>query len=122
MNKNLIYCVLGFDRRYIEMAKLLIDSLYRHSGCFDMLIVCPEDYIQGVMRAIDFKSAVYFLEHAISDISDAIEGRFQIYRFDKIASYDKVMYIDLDMLAINDFSDIFEYDLGGKGVNRGRGR
>lgn len=106
MLKKLIYFTLGNNINYVKLAKLCIDSLNKIGYDGDILFIT--DLIEDIKNNIEFKKDPFFLSFGNSDLFFSSANKLKIYKFPEIDKFDKIIYCDLDVLWLKDFSILFD--------------
>jgi hypothetical protein len=104
---NLVYYSIGKDIRLIEFLKYSIQSL-RINGKYteDILIISDSTCIDLVKENFP-ECKIYHLEKNSSTYQSSI-NKLEIYSYENINIYDKIFYIDLDMMIQNNVDKLFE--------------
>jgi lipopolysaccharide biosynthesis glycosyltransferase len=115
MNKNLIYLCVFYNRDYIKLLELFIQSLYKSSNIdnknTDILIITSNDFyieISQFINHFDLSVKYFFLE--LNSVFDAGCARLNIFDYEYINNYDKILYLDTDILINNNINNIFDLD------------
>lgn len=104
---NLIYYTVGGDIKHVDMLKYSIQSLRlfgKYKG--DILIISDNICLDKVKE--------YFPDCKILHIKneskhcEASINKLRIYKYEDISKYDKIIFLDLDILVQNDIADIFD--------------
>lgn len=105
MNK-LIYFTLGNNPKYIDLAKICIDSLYKNKYDGDILFIT--NYKEHILKKVEFKSPVYFLEMSSDNLLESSSNKLKIYQWYKIREYDKIIFSDIDIIFLDNLDIIFD--------------
>jgi len=113
-NKNLLYMCVFFNKDYIKLLQLLLTSMKVYSKItFDILIITQDNFyaeIAALSKLVNIPLFIYCLPKCES-IFDAACARLRIFEYHSIRLYDKLFYIDTDILVKKDISKIFNYPL-----------
>ena len=104
--RKLIYFTLGNNIRYINLAKLCINSLYRAN--YDGHFLFITDLKNEILNNIHFEKEPYFMDVNGSDLLMSSANKLKIYNFDKINEFDKIIFSDLDILWLRSPDIIFD--------------
>lgn len=118
---NLIYTLVNFrTQHYLQMFKVFVDSLASFSNLetFDMLVItdkATKPLIENIRNMKKFRQVYYLLvpsddnlSHALLDnLSHALLRKFDIAQFNMLTSYDKVLYLDCDIIVQKDVNILF---------------
>jgi hypothetical protein len=115
MNKNLIYLCVFYNRDYIQLLELLIQSLYINSNIdnnnTDILIITSNDFyieINEIIKKFELNVNYFLLE--INNVFDAGCARLNIFDYEKINNYNKILYLDTDILINSNINNLFSLD------------
>lgn len=108
--KNLLYYSVGGNKDYFNLLKLSIESIFQRVSKinFDVLFIAPESWIQDI-ESIKPENVV-FKYHVVSDTDDGVEiskNKTKIFDFAEIGKYNKILFLDADILAARDVYHIF---------------
>lgn len=111
----LIYTLVTFDvTHYLAMFRLFVRSLVRFSRLdeIDLAIVCPPEVREAVLRLARREPGfpdVSFVEAAPSpDLFHALLGKFDVVALPNVRRYQKVMYLDCDVLVQGDLQRLLD--------------
>jgi hypothetical protein len=110
---NLVYYLLyGDDIKYFNMLKLSILTLVKNGNYKgDILIIT--DNINDRIKEIDIDNNVYVMVSNMNDFNGTKSlFRYYIFNFEFIDNYDKILYIDTDVLISKDINHIFSINKG----------
>ena len=113
--QNLLYYSVGGDKQYFELLKQSIESIFEKISVvnFDVLFIAPQSWVNDI-ESIKPANAV-FKYHIVEDSIDGIEiskNKTKIFEFSEINKYNKILFLDADILAARDLRYIFaaEYE------------
>ena len=116
MNKNLIYLCVFYNRDYIKLLELFIQSLYINSNInnknTDILIITSNDFyieINEIMNKFELNIEYYFLE--LNSLFQAGCARLNIFDYKNISNYNKILYLDTDILINSNINNLFNLDI-----------
>jgi hypothetical protein len=111
-SKNLVYCCVFYNKDYLKLLDLLLKSMKFYSPLdFDFLVITQSEFSQDVLNmglkfGIDIK--IFTLE--CKTIFEAACARLRIFDYPDL-HYDKLLYIDTDILIKADLNPIFNLDI-----------
>lgn len=114
MTKHLLYTLLTFNRKsYIQMFELFLQSILLSSNLkhFDFLVICDketENTIKQLLIIKHFPNMLYQTIPKSKTLYDALLHKCDIYRFKNVPEYDKVLYLDCDIIVSKNLDKIFE--------------
>jgi lipopolysaccharide biosynthesis glycosyltransferase len=113
--KNLIYFCVFFNEGYIELAKLLMSSITLFSNLSkntEIVIMTSEDFKHKIEKEeLVTKLNIKFHIIEAKTLYEACYSRLRIFEYDKINEYDKILYLDTDVLCLNDINEIFNHKI-----------
>lgn len=104
--KKLIYFTVGNNPNYVKLVKLCIDTLYKHNYDGDFLFIT--DLKESIKNEIEFKNEPLFIEVPQSNLALSSANKLKIHLYDKIESYDKIIFCDSDILWLDNPDRIFD--------------
>lgn len=113
-NKNLIYYTVYFDSGYVDLLELSINSIKEKSKInFDILIITDQATRELILkREFSQKTKLnFFITETPKDGWEASRNKLLIYDYKKINSYNKILFLDCDIICRSDISDIFNMHL-----------
>jgi len=113
---KLIYLCVFHKQSYIQLLKLFSLSLIKKGNInketTDILIVTSPDFqplIQKELSEFDFPFKYFILNfHSLFEAGCA---RLHIFEYESIANYDKILYLDTDILINNDINIVLNLDI-----------
>lgn len=106
MSKKLIYFTIGFNGKYIDLLDICIQSIYSNEYDGDFLFIT--NFKNKILEKINFKKEPYFLEMDESDLFKSSANKFNIYQFDKIKEFEKVIFCDSDVIFLKNPNILFD--------------
>jgi len=111
MVSNLIVLSVFLKKEYVELAHLLLNSLYKYGDLdqsTDILIYTSTEFM--VQMRPKFKDSVIFkMNDSIQTVVAASAARLDIFDFPEVAEkYEKILYLDTDILVIRPLKPIFD--------------
>lgn len=109
--KNLLYLCVFYNKKYIKLLQILLTSLKLYSSLdFDILIMTQTSFYQDIVNlgiSLDVSLYVYCLPD-MPTIFDSACARLRIFEYPEIDSYDRIFYIDTDIIIKNDVAEVFK--------------
>jgi len=111
---NLIYVCVFHQKSYINLLKLLITSISENAQLHatDILIITSPTFevlIKKELSTFDLPLKYYLLD--LHTLFDACAARLQIFNYDEIDKYDKILYLDTDILVNSNINVLFHLEL-----------
>lgn len=105
--KDLVYYTIGFSASYIRLIKLSIDTLRTSGWMGDVAIICDHSLVDQCKDAIG--SDVIYLPVADSGTPErASMNKLRIFDFPEVAAYDRIMFLDGDIVVHTDVHTLFD--------------
>jgi len=116
-NKNLIFFCVFHNEEYMKMFKILMISLkfYSNTDNIDFLIFTSNNfipYINSISKLVRINIAYKIFD--LNNVFDAACARLNIYDYENIDQYEKILYVDTDIIIKNDINILFEEPLEDK--------
>ena len=114
--KNLLYFTLFLNDTYLDMVEMLLDGVLKHTPNinFDILFITDEIFAEKIKQRIFYdKFNIHFLikESPISGVRASME-KMNIHDFQFISDYNKILFLDCDILCLRDLNILFDVELG----------
>lgn len=130
--KNLVYYTVYFDSGYVELFDLSLSSVLEHCrDAFDVLVI-TDSATQKLLEKTEVaqkKELKYFITETPEDGIEASKRKVSIHEYQQLNEYQNVLFLDCDIVASGDMSDIFEgakadtfYSVKNKNLNCGHFR
>lgn len=114
---NLIYCSALYNREYSRLVDFLVNSYARHDHTdTHLLIMCHDDQLDVYRKIVAKHNAdkVILFTRDVYGKFEAACSRLYIFDYPEIDRYDKVFYVDCDVLVLNSLNNIFSRQLDDK--------
>lgn len=132
--KSLVYFGVFLNKDYMNLLRLLFESMAISStdmGKFDIMVFTSNDFtddiskiskqynVNIIVKTVDFLYTKYKVgrrptQKRYIDILDASQMSLRIFELVDTNSYDKFLYLDSDILILNDLNEIFNMRLENK--------
>ena len=118
MGKTLIYSCVFFNENYVELLRLLLKSYVLFGNPrkdIDYLVICNPDFkenVDKVFREIAIEGKIWDLD--LKTLFEAGYSRLFIFDYPNINEYDKILYLDCDILVSNNISNLVDFELENK--------
>ena len=119
--KNLVYMSVFVNKDYLELLKILLISVKLFSPeartleSIDFLVMTSRDFaadIQQLSEDIGIPLKLMFLD--ISRLKGAAFARLYIFEYEHIMTYEKILYLDTDIIVQGDLMNVFNEPLEDK--------
>jgi lipopolysaccharide biosynthesis glycosyltransferase len=117
--KNLVYCCVFYNKDYLKLLGLLLKSLkmYSPSENFDFLVITQKQFepqVKEFGRNLGIDLRTFCMD--CSTIFQAACARLFIFDYPEVSGYEKLLYIDTDILIKGPLDPIFDLLNGAKDV------
>lgn len=118
MPKTLIYSCVFFNEKYINLIYLLLKSykLFGNSpDDVDYLIICHTVFqkkIQTIFEDLNIRGKTWCQD--LKTMFEAGYSRLKIFDYPNINLYNKILYLDCDILITNSINNILDFQLENK--------
>ena len=127
MMKNMIYMSIFNNKKYIELLTLLLKSLKKFGKIdnnIEIVILTNEEFheeIDLICKNLDIKYKINCMN--LTSIEESKWSRFMIFDLENadVSEYDKILYLDVDIIIRDDIMKIFDVKLKNKIYARGHG-
>lgn len=109
-SKNLIYFTVFGSDEYIELLKILLNSIEKQSfKDFELLFITDNVTLHKIKKILNVNSfkVNYFIVESIEDPVQASMQKLKIYQWEKIDRYKSILFLDVDIVVIGDLKNIF---------------
>jgi len=106
-SRNLIYCCVFYNKDYLRLLELLLKSmnLFSTRDSFDFLVITSPEF-EPLVKEMDPHLITFTLD--FTTIFQAACARLFIFEYPGIQVYDKLLYLDTDILIKADLAPIFD--------------
>jgi len=114
---NLIYLCVFFNKDYIKLLKLLLSSILSKGSLnlnnTNILILTDDTFIDDINVALEELNLnqKYFILSNINSVFKASASKVKIFDYEQINLYDKILYLDTDIIINDDINKIFNLDI-----------
>ena len=118
MTKTIVYSCVFFNEKYIDLINLLLKS-YKIFGNspdnVDYLIICNTNFqkkIQTILDNLNISGKIWCID--LKTKFEAGYSRLKIFDYPYINLYNKILYLDCDILVTNSINNILDFQLENK--------
>ena len=118
MIKTIIYSCVFFNEKYLHLINLLLKSykLFGNSSDdVDYLIICNPNFqkkIQSIFDNLNISGKIWCID--LKTKFEAGYSRLKIFDYPDINLYNKILYLDCDILVTNSINNILDFQLENK--------
>ena len=118
--KNLIYTTIGYNIEWFDIILILIDSLidYSYPNKFDFLVICDDNMYNHIKDYFNKNSIYNKLNIKIHNVKFnsqkpdiASINKLRIFDYENINDYEKILFLDGDIICTLNINEIFQKDL-----------
>jgi hypothetical protein len=112
--KYLVYMCVFHNKDYLDLLRILLTTLkfYSKTDSIDFLVFTSYDFEPMVSEMSNMlKIPVYVKLFEFTTIQQAACARLHIFEYEDIGSYEKILYIDTDIIIQNDLTKLLESDI-----------
>jgi hypothetical protein len=117
--KNLIYVCVFHQVSYVKLLKLLLNSLKEYGNVdwetTDLCIVTSQDLVPIIKDSLDWFNE-NFKFYIPTEVPNTLFGagcaRLHIFSYEHIHMYDKILYLDTDILIAKDINVLYNLNIG----------
>lgn len=116
-NKHLVYFCVFYNTQYIDLLNILMKTIKMYSkyDTIDFLVMTSPDF-GPLIDELSYKLQIplhkkYF---NFTTIQEAACARLYIHEYENIHSYEKILYLDTDIIIQNDLTTLFLSELEDK--------
>jgi len=115
--KNLVYLGVFFNKDYIELLRIFLVTvkLYSTTDDIDFLIFTSENFapdIQALSKLVGIPLLMKFF--SFNSVHEASCSRLFIFDYEHAMSYEKILYLDTDIIVQGDLMNVFSEPLEDK--------
>jgi hypothetical protein len=114
--KNLVYCCVFYNKDYFRLLELLVKSMKFYSSLeFDFLVITQPEFEE---RVVDLAKQVgvdirrYCI--SLTTIFQAACARLYIFDYPEVNGYEKLLYLDTDILIKEELNPVFQLNIDDK--------
>lgn len=110
MVPNLIVISVFVKKEYAELALLLLNSIYKYGELDESthILMYTSTEFMGLIREKIRESIIFKINDNIETVVGAASARLDMFDFPEFANYDKILYLDTDVLVIRPLAPIFD--------------
>jgi hypothetical protein len=110
--KRCIFICVFHNIKFIDMLYLLLESIFTYGDLdenTDILIYTSTDFMNIIRQSSLFCEKVVFETNDLyNNLDGACKARLDLFEFDSVKKYDKILYLDTDVLIKSDINEVFD--------------
>ena len=110
---NCIFCCVFNQTKYIDMFYLLLESIFIYGNLSDntnILIYTSTSFMNKIKKSHLFndKKIKFEINDSYDNIDKACKARLDLFNLSSIKNYEKILYLDTDILIKDNINKIFD--------------
>lgn len=117
LKRNLLYMCVFHNEKYIELLKLLLITLktksnFKHTDILINTSTFFKTVIEREVKMLELNLPIlYFIKDGVGNVMEASSSKLDIFEYKDIDKYNKILYLDTDILINRDISNVFEINI-----------
>jgi len=109
---NCIFCCVFYQEQYVEMFHLFLESLFTFGNLDEntmILVYTSTPFMKLIQQNVFFKDdkITFEINDDYNDIEKSCFARLDMFHLPSIAAFEKILYLDTDILVKNDINTVF---------------
>lgn len=110
---NCIFVTVFYQSQYIQMFFLLLESLFIYGNLdenTDILIYTSTSFMNIIKEShlFNYKKMKFEINDMYNTIDEACKSRLDIFNLNYLKNYDKILYLDTDIIVKDNINKIFD--------------
>lgn len=110
---NCIFICVFNDQQYVNMFYLLLESIFIYGNLDDntnILVYTPTSFMNIIKKSHLFndKKVIFEINDTYNNIDKACKARLDIFNLPSIKNYNKILYLDTDILIKDEINKVFD--------------
>jgi len=110
---NCIFCCVFNQEKYIDLFYLLLESLFIYANIDDnthILVYTSTLFMNIIKQSHLFCSEKlkFEINDTYNTIDQACKSRLDLFKLSSVTNYNKILYLDTDILVKNDINKVFD--------------
>ena len=109
---NCIFICVFNQEKYVDMFFLLLESIFIYGNLDDntnILVYTSTQFMNVIKRSHLFCDKITFeINDTYNDIEKACKARLNLFNLPSITKYNKILYLDTDILVKNNINKVFD--------------
>ena len=110
--KKLIFVCVFHQHQFIDLLNLQLESIYLYGKLDDdtkILIYTSSEFMNIIKSSHIYSEKLLFeINDNINTVDLACKSRLNLFNLDTVNSFDRILYLDTDILATKELNSIFE--------------
>lgn len=108
---NCIFCCVFSQKKYVDMFLILLESILLYGNLdnkTDILVYTSTEFMNLIKHSSLFNDKIKFeINDTYNNIGKACYSRLDLFRLASIQNFDKILYLDTDILVKDDINKVF---------------
>lgn len=108
---NCIFICVFNQEKYVEMFYLLLESIFIYGNLdndIQLLVYTSTPFMNMIKQSHLFSEQIIFeINDTYHDIDKACKARLDLFNLKSVTDYDKILYLDTDILIKDDIHKVF---------------
>jgi predicted O-methyltransferase YrrM len=110
---NCIFCCVFNQEKYVDMFFLLLESIFIYGNLDDntnILVYTSTSFMNKIKQSHLFndEKVKFEINDSYDNIDKACKARLDLFKFESISMYEKILYLDTDILIKDDINKVFD--------------
>uniref|UniRef100_A0A6C0KV58 Uncharacterized protein n=1 Tax=viral metagenome TaxID=1070528 RepID=A0A6C0KV58_9ZZZZ len=110
---NCIFICVFNEEKYLDMVYLLLESIFIYGNLDDKtnILIYTSTIFMNKIKEHDlfiYKKINFEINDTYNDISNACKSRLDLFNLSSVSNYDKILYLDTDILVKDDINKVFD--------------
>ncbi len=104
---DLVYYTVGYNRTYIGVLSLSIQSLRKSGYAGDILVICDESFLDECKDTLQGHTVIFRSFSDTKTPEQASINKLRVFEYERIDEYDRVLFLDCDIIVHMDVNTLF---------------
>jgi lipopolysaccharide biosynthesis glycosyltransferase len=109
---NCIFCCVFNQEKYIDLFYKLLESIFIYGNLDDninILVYTSTQFMNKIKKSHLFNEKIIFeINDTYNSVDKACKARLDLFNLKSLSNYDKILYLDTDILVKDDINKIFD--------------
>ncbi len=108
---NCIFICLFNNKEYLKLLNLLLESIFIHNDLYGIeILIYTNTYFMNKIKQshLMYPFIKFEVNDTYNDVNLACKSRLDLFYLNSINRYEKILYLDTDILIKNDLQEVFD--------------
>ena len=110
---NSIFCCVFNEEKYVDMFFLLLESIFIYGNLdynTNILVYTSPPFMDKIKQShlFNIEKIKFEINDTYYDIDKACKARLDLFNLPSVKNYNKILYLDTDILVKDDINKIFD--------------